>query len=347
MEHPVLNIIEMEEQPLVSLCIPAYNSAHYILQTLESIFNQSYSNIEVIVVNDGSTDNTLSILKGIAHLNLHVFPNIGKGASAARNTAYKNSTGNYIKFLDADDVINGTCIETQVQHLKNKVDCVASAKWGRFFKNDLSDFLFSPELVWKTMPGIDWVIESIIESGSNMTQPGIFLIPRTIIEKVGLWDESISLIDDFDFMTRVLTASNEVVFCEDAILYYRGGLSNSLSMQRSRKSMESAYQAQIKGIEIILNKKLTEKSKLACANSLQLWAHAFYPLHKDLYNKACRKIRELGGSNVKMDGGKLFHFMRATFGWQTAKRIKLFFDRFRKTDITNPKFLIPNRNAIK
>jgi glycosyltransferase involved in cell wall biosynthesis len=332
------------ENPLVSICIPAYNSEEFILQTLSSVLDQTYKNIEVIVVDDGSNDGTVSKINLIKDFRLKFVSQSNKGASVARNTAYKLSSGTYIKFMDADDVLSENCIEQQVNALLNKDNCVASAKWGRFFKNDLSDFQFSPEKVWRIMPGIDWVIDSLVEYGSNMTQPGIFLIPKTFIEKTGLWNEELSLIDDFDFMTRILTECNEVIFCEEAILYYRGGMVQSLSMQKSRKDLESAFKAQMSGVRAILNKQDTAKSRLACANSLQLWAHEFYPKHPDLYDAANEKINGLGGSTVKMDGGKLFILMRKVLGWQTAKKIKGMFNPFRKTDITNPKFLIPKKS---
>lgn len=332
--------------PLVSICIPAYNSEKFIAQTLHSVLNQSYKNIDIIVVDDGSVDRTLEIVSSVQDNRLKFVSQPNRGASVARNHAYYLSSGTYIKFMDADDIISINCIEDQVNALLHKTNCVASAKWGRFFKDDLSDFQFSPEWVWKTMQGIEWIVESLIEHGSNMTQPGIFLIPKDLIERVGLWDEELTLIDDFDFMTRILTESDEVVFCEDAILYYRGGMTNSLSMQKSRKSLESAFKAQFSGINSILKKQQSNKSKLACANSLQLWAYEFYPGHPDLYKTISKKIEELGGSTVKMDGGKIFLLLRNIFGWRAAKKIKGMINPFRKTDITDPKFLIPKKSSV-
>lgn len=333
------------EKPLVSICIPVYNSEKFVLQALNSILNQTYKNIEIIVVDDGSNDRTVSKINSLNDARLKIISQSNKGASTARNNAFKLSVGTYIKFMDADDVLSNNCIEQQVNALTNKDNSVASAKWGRFFKDDLSDFQFSPEKVWRNMPGIDWIIDSLVEHGSNMTQPGIFLIPRVLIERAGLWNEELSLIDDFDFMTRILTECNEIIFCEQAILYYRGGMNQSLSMQKSRKDLESAIKAQISGVKAILNKQDSTKSRLACANSLQLWAHEFYPKNRDLYETVNKKIIDLGGSTIKMDGGELFKAMRNVFGWQTAKRIKRLASSFRKTDITNPKFLVPKKST--
>lgn len=339
--------IKLAVFPLVSICIPAYNSSQFIIQTIESLISQTYRNIEIVVVDDGSKDNTVALLSSIKDTRVKVYSQTNKGAAAARNKAYGLSNGSYIKFLDADDLINSICIEQQLQAIIYKPNSVATAKWGRFFTNDLSDFQFSPEHVWKNMPGIDWLIDSLVENGSNMTQPGIFLIPKDLLEKTGLWNESLSLIDDFEFMTRVLAESKEVIFCEEPILYYRGGMEESLSMQRSRKDLESALNAQLIGTKIILDKKNTAKSRLACANSLQLWAHAFYPKQLDLFETVNEEIKRLGGSSVKMDGGKLFIFLRSLLGWKWAKRVKEVIAPYRKSDIGNPKFLIPKKSTIK
>src|SRR5205085_1337187 len=119
----------------------------------------------------------------------------------------------------------------------------------------VSTFKLSPESVWKDMPGIDWLTSSLLEHGYNMMNPGIFLIPRNIIEKAGGWNEELSLIDDFEFMSRIIAASSFVLFCEDAILMYRSGLTASLSSQLSRKHLLSALKSVQLGTQTILNTK--------------------------------------------------------------------------------------------
>lgn len=319
----------MGSLPLVSICVPAYNSGQYIGETLDCLLSQSYENLEIIIIDDGSSDNTSSIVKGFKDERLHYYRQPNAGAAAARNYAFEKSMGSFIKFMDSDDLISSTCIEVQVKAIRDKDDAVASAKWGVFVNSDRSDFKLVREKVWKNLPGIDWVVESLIDYGRNMTQPGIFLIPRNLIKRAGLWNEKLSLIDDFDFMTRVLTETDKVIFCEEAILYYRNGLPNSLSRQNSRYHMESAYKAQIAGISKILQKENSQRSRLACANSLQSWAFGFYPNHMDLYNLVNERIEFLGGSSLKMEGGKFLRILRNLFGWQKAKRIKIALNRYR------------------
>jgi len=317
--------INQKDNPLVSICIPAYNVEKYIKETITNILNQSYSNTEIIIVDDGSTDNTLNIIKSFDDKRIKVFSQQNKGAASARNLAYNYSSGSLIKFMDADDLLSANFIFDQVVALNNNNNNIASASWGRFTKNDLSDFKLSPEEVWKNMSGIEWLIESLYSSGVNMTPPSLFLIPRFLIEKYGLWRENLNLIDDFEFMTRMIANCDNIIYCENSILHYRSGIQSSLSNQKSRKHYESAQLSIMIGIEHILSKDNSKKAKLACANSLQVWIYEFYPKHKDLSKLLIEKCNELGGSNINYKGGRLFEIFRFILGWKLAKRLQLLF----------------------
>src|SRR5690242_13700137 len=214
-------------QPLVSICIPALNANKFLGETLDSVFNQSYSNLEIIVVDDGSTDNTASVARSFENKNVRYYHQENKGAAAARNVAFSKSTGAYIKFLDADDLLEKYCIEKQVERSIGNPNCIASGKWGRFYVENASDFEITEEsALWKDQDPLDWLIASLKETGANMMQPGIFLIPRGIVQKAGPWNEQLSLIDDFEYMVRVFLASKRILFCEGAVLKYRSCMSD-------------------------------------------------------------------------------------------------------------------------
>ena len=321
------SVSQFSNNPLVSVCIPAYNSEKYLIETIQCIINQTYTNLEIIVVDDGSADNTLGILMNIKDDRFRYTSQPNRGAAAARNKALAMSKGMFIKFMDADDLISKTCIAEQVSKIINQPDCIASAKWGRFYADDFSDFKLSPEKIWKDLPGIDWIIDSLIESGGNMMQPGIFLIPRNIIEKAGPWNEWLSLIDDFDYMIRVISHSFSVLFCEEAILMYRSGVSNNLSGKKNSKHMQSAFKSLKLGIERILEIKNDSRSRLACANTYQRWAYQFYPSHQELLQEAEKMIIQLGGSNLQIIGSKKYVFLSKFVGWKRARRLRLFFTR--------------------
>src|ERR1700749_4080106 len=105
--------------PLVSIIIPAYNSAKYLPETIQSALGQTWANKEIINVDDGSTDDSVKVASGYAASNkeIKVTRQENKGAATARNTGLKESKGVYIQFLDADDLLSPTKIETQMNSL--------------------------------------------------------------------------------------------------------------------------------------------------------------------------------------------------------------------------------------
>lgn len=125
----------MNNNPLVSVIIPAYNAGKYIEMAVRSVLNQSYTNIELIVVNDGSTDSTLDVLSQFSDINIISTPN--KGVSHARNVGIDASNGEYISFLDADDELEHNAIEILVKSIKkHKADICAGLSYTIFKKEE-------------------------------------------------------------------------------------------------------------------------------------------------------------------------------------------------------------------
>ncbi len=113
----------MQSSPLVSILIPCYNSEQWLAETIESALAQTWKNIEIIIVDDGSTDNSLAIAKSFESSIVKVISQENKGASTARNIALKEAQGDFIQYLDADDLLAPDKIELQVGLLENNGDC--------------------------------------------------------------------------------------------------------------------------------------------------------------------------------------------------------------------------------
>ncbi|RYY70630.1 MAG: glycosyltransferase family 2 protein [Chitinophagaceae bacterium] len=312
--------------PLVSVCMPAYNAENYIGAALDSLLDQSYPNIEIVVVNDGSTDGTSDILNQYERRGVRVIHQENRGQCAAANTAFQHCSGEYIKFFDADDLLSKYFISNQVKRIEGRDDVLASAAWGRFYGNDLSSFRLQKERVYQDMQSLDWLISSF-ENGENMMQCALWLIPRKILSLSGLWDERLSLINDFDFFIRVILASRDVLFTNDAILYYRSGIESSLSGQKSRKAMESAFLSVKCGVETILRYENSDRTRKICADAFQLWAYQFYPQHISLFEKAEEEIKALGGSQIPFPAGGKTRLLTQIFGWKNTKRMKSVFSK--------------------
>ena len=306
---------------LVSILIPCYNAAQYVSRAIESALAQTWSNKEIIVVDDGSKDESLASVKEFEGKGVQVLSQENRGASAARNRAFANSKGEYVKFFDADDVLHPQLVEAQMTRIDGSMTAVASASWGRFYNNDLSTFQLSHESVWRDMDARDWLVEAWMNA-RPMMQPAIFLIPRSLVESSGLWNEFLTVIDDFEFFARILSFASEVRFAADAPVYYRSGVSGSLSGRVSRVAIESAWHSLFLGTGHLLSVLNDAAARKACANLLQDFIYTHYPECPGLLAKAQARIEDLGGSDILPTGTQPFERLRDVFGWRVAKRIQ-------------------------
>ncbi len=308
------------KSPLVSIIISAYNAEKYVGQTIDSVLAQTYDNIEVIVVNDGSKDNTISILNSYSD-KINIVNQENKGQDAALNNGFKHCKGDYIKFMDSDDLINPEMIEIQVNSLSDaNEDYVAYGEWSRFYNDDINTSDFTPLSYWKDMASIDFLTAN---PDGVMLQCGIMLIPRKIVEKAGLWDERLILFNDTEFFGRILTCSKGVKFSNGARLFYRSGLSASISTQRSRKFFESTFLATQLLEQTLLSVEDSYRVRLLLVNTYFNQYFEMYPSFKDLQDGHLKKIKKLGVKHRKPYGGAIFYILSGILGWRTAKRIQL------------------------
>src|SRR5262245_4996573 len=196
-------------RPTVSVLIPCYNADKYIGETLESVFRQTWSNIQVIVVDDGSTDRSAHVIRSFARPNLTLIEQQNRGQTASLNVCLLHASGDFVQYLDADDLLGPEKIEFQITRLIDRPNSVASAEWGRFF-NVANETKFNPERVWRDLDPIDWLVLSRAE-GLGMMFPALWLIPKSIIQTVGPWSEGLTLNNDAEYFTRILLACQQVL----------------------------------------------------------------------------------------------------------------------------------------
>lgn len=306
--------------------MPAYNAGKYIAEAVRSIAEQTYTNWELIIVNDGSTDDTSFVLKQLTNPRIGIYHQENNGQCAAANKAFSLSKGRLIKFMDADDVISPGYIAEQVKRIGDNDDVVASAAWGRFYHNDVSTFKVNEDLIRGDCKPIDWLVSSM-DGKQAMMQCALWLIPRAVLEKSGLWDERLSLVNDFEFITRVLLQASEIRFAQNAVLHYRSGISNSLSALTSRPGIESAFTSIYEGTTYMLKHENSPRVRTAVADCLQNFVYAYYPHYPDIINKAQQRIDELGGSAAKYPAGGYTKMLNRIIGWKLTQKFKALFGR--------------------
>ena len=311
---------------LVSVLIPCFNAAAYAGAALESVLAQTYAPIEIIVVDDGSADGSAGVLDQFRARGVTVITQSNAGQCAAANRALSAANGAYIKFFDADDLLHPEMIERQLRALAGSTEAVALGEWARFYHAP-DEAVFTPLPMYRTANPVEW-LTSEFSTGEPMMQCAMFLIPRALLDRTGGWDERLSLINDFEFFARVLTAASEIVHAPGARLYYRSGLPGSLSGQASRPAAASATLSLQLGAGHLLAAEDSPRTRRAAANMLQTFAYRFYPRFPDLRRELAARIAQLGGSDLTPDGPPGFHALRRWIGWRGARRAQRVAERF-------------------
>jgi glycosyltransferase involved in cell wall biosynthesis len=320
------------DKSLVSIIIPVYNWSNYISASINSALAQTWKNIEIIVVDDGSTDNTLEVAKQFENRGVKVIHQSNKGASAARNHGLREAKGQYIQFLDADDLIESNKIEAQLNYLHNRQDalCICPVIYFTNNNQDLSN-LEKDEYSLSFYRNVKDPFEFLLKlygSENNrgaMVLPHSWLTPRTLIDKAGFWDETLTVNDDGEFFCRVALQASEIFLAENTVCYYRKHTGISLSSRKGYASKQSLYKSIITIQQHLQNYKTDPRIQIVTNRSLMELAIFAYPEQMDLYKEVMGKINQSGVAAIPPPiGGKLLEFIKKIFGWKTARLLQYY-----------------------
>jgi glycosyltransferase involved in cell wall biosynthesis len=306
---------------LVSVIIPAYNAELWIAESIGSVLAQTWRELEVIVVDDGSQDATPDIVAGIGDPRVRLIRQENRGQCVALNLGVLEARGDYIKFLDADDWLNPGHLAAQMAALDGSTECVADCHWGYFLDDPRRSAARKEHSNKDYQDPLEWLVDSLTKD-EGMMGGWKWLIPKSVFERSGGWDERLSLNNDFDFSIRLLLASSGVRFASEAFYAYRKGVSGALSGSSSPKAMESAFLTTESGCRVLLVREDSERIRRICANRWQEWLFKFYPEHRELAEKAELEIVRLGGSELKLQGGRVLQFLLPTLGWKRLRRLQ-------------------------
>jgi glycosyltransferase involved in cell wall biosynthesis len=307
--------------PVVSVLIPARNAARWLSGTLDSVLAQTWPALEVIVAEAGSTDDTRRVAEGFASRGVRLLPP-GTAGSAPdnRNQALAAARGAYLFFLDADDLIAPDSIRALVEATAGDPEAVALGQWARFYAHP-GEADFGPPVDWTELDPEEWLVREWT-GGQPMMAVGTWLIPRSVAERAGPWNAWLTHLSDFDYFTRVLLASPAIRAAAGARLYYRSGLTGSLSHRESPAALLSAWTSVDAGTRALLERDSSPRARRACADLFQMLAFDAYIASPDLARRCEHRVAELGGSTARMGGGRLFRGLRRALGWRAAARVK-------------------------
>ena len=199
--------------PTISVIIPVFNGEKTIQETIQSLLNQTFSDFELIVINDGSKDLTLPIVHNIKDPRLKVFSYPNAGLSASRNRGVHQAAGEYISFIDADDLWTRDKLEAQFKALQANPDAAVAYSWTHYI-DESGHFLRRGSYISLSGNVYPKLLElNFLENGSNA------LIRKQALDEVGEFDESLAAAEDWDIFLRLAARYPFVAVPSPQILY--------------------------------------------------------------------------------------------------------------------------------
>lgn len=224
--------------PLVSIIIPTYNNAPVVCQAIECSLNQTYENVEVIVVDDGSTDGTEELLKNKYQDRIIYVRQKNKGTGSARNTGIRNSSGKYLQFLDADDLLDHDKIRIQTRQMANIAEKTVS--YCDYCCCDIDDMTVLYEHVSPVMQNEKPFNDIMLKWETGLAIPvHCFIFDAALFKENGIaFDESLQSNEDWECWMNVFALEPKAFFVDRVLAYYRV---RKDSRCRNRVKMRKSY----------------------------------------------------------------------------------------------------------
>lgn len=226
------------EHPLVSVIIPNFNRGNLIAETIDSIIKQTYINWEAIIVDDRSTDNSIAVVNKFQELDsrikLIVRDSPPKGAPVCRNIGLKHAQGEYIIFLDSDDLINESCLEKRVSIACSNPSLEFLVFYCLLFKEHTNDY----NILWNV-----FTEENDLDRFLKLDVPwqtGAVLYKKSIFQKHGDWDETLLSFQDWELAVRLIINNTVYQKFEIQDCFWRFGQNDTIGVQsKSKEHLQS------------------------------------------------------------------------------------------------------------
>jgi hypothetical protein len=312
---------------LISILIPCYNAAPWLEAALRSAQAQTWPRVEIVVVDDGSTDGSGAITRRFESSRCQVLSQPHRGASAARNRAFAEAQGDFIQYLDADDLLAADKLERQMR-----------AAEGRLSFGSVIHFFDSPERGETHLEAARWSradpVEFLIDlwggdSPLEMVQPGQWLTPRALIEQAGPWNEGLSVDDDGEFFARVILAAERIVAVTEALAYYRKFREGrNLSARGCRQSSMQA--AKLKS-GYLLERSENARARAAVRRLVSREIVGAYPDCPEAVAEGIDFLRRRGLElSERLEGSPWFLRLYPRMGWKATRRLQWGLEKLRR-----------------
>lgn len=309
----------------VSVIMPVYNAAPFVEAAITSVLQQDWKNIELILINDGSQDESLNLIKKFeSHPSVLILNQENAGQCAATNKGLERATGDYIQYLDADDILDKQSISSKIQEqLVKGDDTIVFGKWAGF-STDVSTAKFTNQAVYVSLAVKEWL--ELLFTSNSMLSNSCYLIPTKLVNLAGGYRDSLTINNDFEYFTRTISYCSSMHFCSESITYYRRGVEGSLSLQTTENDYRKVFAARKMAIDFLLVKYDEEEMRVAAANTMFDIVYYAYPKYPSFTEEVLDYIASLTSHAKPTVGGGRFRWLTRLFGIKNALRIKSFVD---------------------
>lgn len=278
--------------PLVSILIPCFNAEPFLRETLDSALAQTHTNLEIILVDDGSTDGSLAIARSFEP-RIRVLAGPQRGASAARDIATRQSRGEFLQYLDADDLLLPEAVASRARRLAESQGDVACGDWRRLIQNKEGGWDFGALEIADHQEFSDSADLAVLSG--FWAPPAALLYRRTAAERTGGWNAGLPVIQDVRFLFDVAYLGGRLVHVSGESARYRQHGAGSLSSRSSTRFWSDVLRNNLE-IEQLLKAagKLDEARRAALGRSYALGARVSFPIDRDLFHANLDELRRFG-----------------------------------------------------
>jgi glycosyltransferase involved in cell wall biosynthesis len=273
--------------PIVSVIIPCYNSARWLPDTLASVAAQRGVDLDIIIVDDGSTDDSFQVAARVCP-HARIIRTENRGASAARNLGTSYVQGEFVQYLDADDLLAPGKLAQQVAALEQSGADVAYGDWQRLVEHRPGEFI-EGEMVRPALQG-----DPRIALLWFWCPPAAYLFRREIVNRVGSWNPRLPVIQDARFALDCALAGAKFTHTSGLMAFYRTHLQGSLS-KRNRAAFLQDCLLNTREVRALWEQEgpLTAEQKSSIAGAFHHVACAAYGIHPAIFEQACAGVSEM------------------------------------------------------
>lgn len=307
--------MKSNELPLVSIVIPCFNAELWVADAIRSALAQTYRNVEVLVVDDGSTDGSLEAIKDFEQ-RVRVFSGTNQGACAARNKGLCNAAGKYVKFLDSDDVLLSDIVQSQVDESESREELSPVLVYSSSISTDEKGTPIMAMEEYRNLDGDEDPIVYFLQHNIHTSGP---LHHRQMLIDAGGFDEELPRAQEYDLHLRLAASGVEFYFLPGVSTYVRqhsdpNRISNQDFLKGDPLSDYHRFKKRFHTLSMLSSKPLSEQVLKLIARSFWMSGRRVLRMnHKGLAAKYFHEARQLSPSSC-VAGSRFYRLLVSTLG---------------------------------